>query len=53
MQLASHTGGKRDEIKIHLFQRLGIVLTRGNANLILRRRPNQVDAIVDGDLDID
>ena len=53
MQLASHTGGKRDEVKHHLFQRLGISLARGNANLIMRRRPDQVDAIVDGDLDRD
>ena len=32
---------------------LGILLTRGNAALIISRTPDYVDASIDGDLDID
>ena len=51
-QLSSHTGGESEEVTRHLFQRLGVVLARGNAALILNRMPCHSDAIVDGDLDV-
>ena len=52
-QLSSQTGGIFEEISRHLFQRLSIILVRGNSNLIITRMPTFVDARVDGDLDID
>ena len=52
-QLASRTGGDTDETCRHLFQRLSILLARGNANLILRRTPDHADPEIDGDLDVD
>jgi hypothetical protein len=52
-QLASHTGKEADESIKHLFQRLGILLMRGNAALILNRTPTHADAEVDGDQDFD
>ena len=51
-QLASHTGGEKEEVMRHLFQRLGILLTRGNAALILNRIPIHSDSTVDGDQDL-
>ena len=51
-QLSSHTGGEIEEITRHLFQRLGVLLARGNAALILNRMPCHPDAIIDGDLDL-
>ena len=50
-QLAANTGKPRDETKSHLFQRLGILLARGNAALFLTRRPNHAEAPIDGDVD--
>ena len=41
------------EVTRHLFQRLGVLLARGNAALILNRVPVYTDAIVDGDQDMD
>ena len=52
-QLASHTGGEKEEVMRHLFQRLGILLARGNAALILNRIPVHPDATIDGDQDLD
>ena len=52
-QLASHTGGDSEEISRHLFQRLSILLARGNAALILNRMPIHPEAVVDGDQDVD
>ena len=49
--LASHTGATREETSRHIFQRLSILLTKGNAALILSRSPDTVEAVVDGDLD--
>ena len=49
-QLASHTGKEVDEQIKHLFQRMGILLMRGNSALI-NRTPDYADAEVDGDLD--
>ena len=54
LDLASHTGKKADEQIKHLFQRLGILLMRGNSALILNRTPRHADAAeVDGDQDFD
>ena len=52
-QLSAQTGGIYEEISKHLFQRLSILLVRGNSNLIITRMPTFVDARVDGDLDMD
>jgi hypothetical protein len=38
-QLASRTGKEADEQIKHLFQRLGILLMRGNSAIILKRTP--------------
>ena len=38
-QLASHTGRRDEETTRYLFQRLGLLLMRGNAALILNRTP--------------
>jgi hypothetical protein len=51
-QLASHTGREEETTK-HLFQRLSLLLMRGNAALILNRTPIHVAAEVDGDQDFD
>ena len=48
-QLANHTGKKADEQIKHLFQRMGIMLMRGNSALIINRIPNYADAEMDGD----
>ena len=50
-QLARQTGGETAETKRHLFQRLVVLLVRGNAALITTRAPQDSDAIVDGILD--
>ena len=52
-QLAAHTGVPDEETKRHFYQRLSILLTKGNAALILRRRPDTSDPMIDGDLDFD
>ena len=49
VQLGKETG----EQTKHLFQRLGILLMRGNSALILNRTPTHVEAEVDGDQDFD
>ena len=50
-QLASHTGKEVDEQIKHLFQRMGILLMRGNSALIIIRTPEYADAEDDRDLD--
>ena len=52
-QLASHTGKEADEQIKYLFQRMGILLMRGNSALILNRTPTYIEAEVDGDQDFD
>ena len=47
-QLASHTGKETGEQTKYLFQRLGILLMRGNSALILNRIPTHVEAEVNG-----
>ena len=51
-QLASHTEGEEDLMAKHLFQRLSILLMKGNSSLILSRLPNCTDQKVDGDQDM-
>ena len=51
--VASSTGGDKDEVTRHLFQRLSVQLVRGNAALFLARTPTHPTADVDGDLDQD
>ena len=52
-QLASHASKDAEEQTRHLFQRLSLLLMRGNAALILNRTPVHADAVVDGDQDFD
>ena len=52
-QLASQTGQRTEETTRHLFQRLSVLLARGNATLIIHRDVNFADPSIDGDLDID
>ena len=47
MQLASNTVKEADEQIKYLFQRMGILLMRGNSALILNRTPTHVDVEVD------
>ena len=52
-QLASHASKDAEEQTRYLFQRLSLLLMRGNAALILNRTPVHTDAVVDGDQDFD
>ena len=52
-QLAAHTGVPNEETSRHFYQRLGILLAKGNAALLLRRRPDDSDPVIDVDLDFD
>ena len=49
--LAGHTGRLESEVVSHLFQRLGILLMKGDSALILSRSPHQPPSLLDGDLD--
>ena len=51
-QLAAQTGNQPSEVTSHLYQRLGILLARGNSSLITRRTPVFADPMVDGVIDI-
>ena len=46
--LARHTGQPDGEATAHLWQRLGVLLQRGNANLFSNRIPNHPEPQVDG-----
>ena len=49
--LARHQGQEEQEVVRHLFQRLSLVLMRGNAQLLVNRMPPDVpDGEVDGTL---
>ena len=48
-KLARHTGREDEEVVRHLFQRLGILLMKGNAALMLSRSPDFAQQQVDGD----
>ena len=51
-QLARHTGREDGEVLNHLFQRLSVLLMRGNAALILSRALDFAPQHVDGDRDL-
>ena len=51
-QLAAQTGVTYEETTRHFFQRLSILLVKGNSSLIIRRMPTCTDARVDGVVDI-
>ena len=51
-QLARHTGREDTEVLRHMYQRLGILLMRGNASLLLSRSPNLIPPHIDGDVDM-
>ena len=46
--LARHTGQEEEEKTRHLFQRLAVLLVKGNAALFLNRVPCHPSAIIDG-----
>ena len=46
--LARHMGGEEAEVIRHLVQRVSILLTKVNANLLLNRTPNNVPPHIDG-----
>ena len=50
-QLARHTGGEESQVQKHLWERLGILLMKGNASLILSRSPDKTLSEVDGVVD--
>ena len=47
-QLARYTGREDEEVIRYLFQRLGILLMKGNAALLVNRVPTHPDPQVDG-----
>ena len=47
--LARHQGQEEQEVVRHLFQRLSLVLMRGNAQLLVNRMPP--DDVPDGEVD--
>ena len=51
-QLAAHTGNQPAEVTSHVYQRLGILLARGNSSLITTRTPVFADPMVDGVVEI-
>ena len=52
-QLARHTGREDNEVIRHLFQRLGILLMKGNSALILSRTPDFAQQQYDGDQEVE
>ena len=50
-QLAAQTGVTNEETTRHFFQRLSILLVKGNSSLIMRRMSICTDARVDGVVD--
>ena len=46
--LARHTGQEEAEKTRHLFQRLAVLLAKGNAALFLNRVPSHPSAVIDG-----
>ena len=50
-QLAKHTGRLESEVISHLYQRLGILLVKGNSALVLSRSVDAATANIDGDID--
>ena len=46
--LARQTGQEEKEAQSHLFQRLGVLLVRGNCALFVNRKPDNLTAEIDG-----
>ena len=46
--LARHMGGEEAEVIRHLVQRVSILLTKVNSNLLLNRTPNNIPPEMDG-----
>ena len=46
--LARQTGGEEEEVIRHLVQRVSVLLTRGNAALLLNRMPSRILPAVNG-----
>ena len=46
--LARQTGQEEKEARSHLFQRLSILLVRGNCALFVNRIPENISADIDG-----
>ena len=46
--LARHMGGEEAEVIRHLVQRVSILLTKVNSNLLLNRAPNNIPPEMDG-----
>ena len=46
--LARQTGQEEREARSHLFQRLGVLLVRGNCALFVNRKPDNLTAEIDG-----
>ena len=46
--LGRHTGQDEGEAISHFFQRLSILLVKGNAALFINRVPDPPDSIIDG-----
>ena len=49
--LSSHSERPTSEVTSHLFQRLGVLLAKGNSALILSRAPKPPSQDLDGDQD--
>ena len=51
-QLARQTGKEDSEVLRHMFERLSILLMRGNASLLTSRSPDQtIPQEIDGDIE--
>ena len=48
--LARQTGQEEKEAKSHLFQKLSILLVRGNGALFVNRIPDSTEAHIDGQM---
>ena len=48
--LARQTGQEEKEARSHLFQKLSILLVRGNGALFVNRIPDNIDSHIDGQL---
>ena len=46
--LARQTGQEEKEARSHLFQRLSVLLVKGNCSLFMNRKPDNIVAEIDG-----
>ena len=51
-QLSAQSGQPFEETSRHIYQRLSILLTKGNSAMILSRRTTFTEAPIDGDVDL-